>query len=326
MIGPLWPTHHLPPGLGDGPVQFPLQLLHGGGDGFLPREEAADAGGARPALRGVHRVSGAQAAHHRGEPLVRRGVMTLFPACNRQLESGRLDEVTVTTNGALLARYAAELAACGVRRINVLAGLAGSRALPRPDAARAARRGPRGGLRRTACRAEAADQRRCAGQASRPRVRRGCVAWCGSEGHDLGVHRGRCRRRDRTGAGRPLRCRSDEVRRRLRGTLDPAGDRLPTAGPARYVRVAETAAALGYHPYSHNFCRGVQPCPAHLHRTALSLPGPGRRGGPAGAAAGPGRATRRSSGPSWRRSARKPRGHDFDRGPYRGPGPRSSAS
>ena len=54
-----------------------------------------------------------------GEPLVRRGVMNLFRSLGRHLQSGALDELTVTTNGSQLPRYAEELAACGVRRINV---------------------------------------------------------------------------------------------------------------------------------------------------------------------------------------------------------------
>jgi cyclic pyranopterin phosphate synthase len=54
-----------------------------------------------------------------GEPLVRRGIMTLFHSLTRHLESGALEEVTVTTNGSQLARHAKELAACGVKRINV---------------------------------------------------------------------------------------------------------------------------------------------------------------------------------------------------------------
>lgn len=65
-------------------------------------------------LRGVRklRLTG-------GEPLVRRDVMTLFRSLSRHMESGRLDELTVTTNGSQLARHAADLAACGVKRINV---------------------------------------------------------------------------------------------------------------------------------------------------------------------------------------------------------------
>src|SRR5436309_1094352 len=54
-----------------------------------------------------------------GEPLVRRGIMTLVASLSRHLASGALDELTVTTNGSQLAKYARELAACGVKRINV---------------------------------------------------------------------------------------------------------------------------------------------------------------------------------------------------------------
>src|SRR5216683_7644947 len=54
-----------------------------------------------------------------GEPLVRRGIMTLVAALSRHLVSGALDELTLTTNGSQLRKYAADLAACGVKRINV---------------------------------------------------------------------------------------------------------------------------------------------------------------------------------------------------------------
>ena len=54
-----------------------------------------------------------------GEPLVRRDIMRLFHALGRHLKSGALSELTLTTNGSQLARYAAELADAGVRRINV---------------------------------------------------------------------------------------------------------------------------------------------------------------------------------------------------------------
>src|SRR5208283_3701681 len=54
-----------------------------------------------------------------GEPLVRRNVMSLFRGLSRHLASGALDEVTLTTNGSQLARFAHELADCGVERINV---------------------------------------------------------------------------------------------------------------------------------------------------------------------------------------------------------------
>src|SRR5438046_156811 len=54
-----------------------------------------------------------------GEPLVRRDIMTLFHALGRHLKAGALDELTLTTNGSQLARYAEELRDCGVRRVNV---------------------------------------------------------------------------------------------------------------------------------------------------------------------------------------------------------------
>ncbi len=54
-----------------------------------------------------------------GEPLVRKNIMHLVRQLSRHLGSGGLDELTLTTNGSQLARHAAELADCGVRRINV---------------------------------------------------------------------------------------------------------------------------------------------------------------------------------------------------------------
>src|SRR5947199_74044 len=54
-----------------------------------------------------------------GEPLVRRGIMTLVASLSRHLSSGALDELTLTTNGSQLPKYAGELASCGVKRINV---------------------------------------------------------------------------------------------------------------------------------------------------------------------------------------------------------------
>ena len=54
-----------------------------------------------------------------GEPLVRKGIMTLVESLSRHLKSGALEELTLTTNGSQLARYAKELAQHGVKRINV---------------------------------------------------------------------------------------------------------------------------------------------------------------------------------------------------------------
>ncbi len=54
-----------------------------------------------------------------GEPLVRKNIMWLFEALSRHLKSGALDELTLTTNGSQLPRFAKRLAECGVKRVNV---------------------------------------------------------------------------------------------------------------------------------------------------------------------------------------------------------------
>src|SRR5207247_5896095 len=54
-----------------------------------------------------------------GEPLVRRGIMTLVDSLARHLRSGQLDELTLTTNGSQLEKYAHDLRAAGICRINV---------------------------------------------------------------------------------------------------------------------------------------------------------------------------------------------------------------
>ncbi len=54
-----------------------------------------------------------------GEPLVRRDIMHLFRRLSRHLDTGALEELTLTTNGTQLGRFAPELAALGIRRVNV---------------------------------------------------------------------------------------------------------------------------------------------------------------------------------------------------------------
>ena len=54
-----------------------------------------------------------------GEPLVRKNIMMLIRNLSRHLQKGTLDELTLTTNGSQLPKYATELFDCGVRRVNV---------------------------------------------------------------------------------------------------------------------------------------------------------------------------------------------------------------
>jgi GTP 3',8-cyclase len=188
-----------------------------------------------------------------GEPLVRRGIMTLVSSLSRHLSTGTLDELTLTTNGSQLKRYAAELAAHGVRRINV------SLDTLDPDKFRAITRWGdlsvvRGGI----------DAARAAGLA----VKINAVAlkgvnedelpklleWTHGNGMDLTIIE--VMPLGDIGEGRldqylPLSI----VRARLaeRFTLEDIDYR--TGGPARYVRVAETGGRLGFiTPLTHNFC------------------------------------------------------------------------
>ncbi len=188
-----------------------------------------------------------------GEPLVRRGIMTLFASLSRHLAAGTLDELTVTTNGSQLARYASELAGHGVRRINV------SLDTLDPDKFRAITRW--GELDKVLAGVAAA---KAAGLA----VKINAVAlkgvnedelvrlteWAHGEGMDLTIIE--VMPLGDIGEGRldqylPL----SMVRARLaeRFTLEDIDYR--TGGPARYVRVAETGGRLGFiTPLTHNFC------------------------------------------------------------------------
>src|SRR5207247_5541550 len=85
---------------------------------FLPKAELLT-------LEELDRVCGAFVRHGvrklrltGGEPLVRRDIMTLFRALGRHIKTGALDELTLTTNGSQLARYADELRQCGVRGVD----------------------------------------------------------------------------------------------------------------------------------------------------------------------------------------------------------------
>jgi cyclic pyranopterin phosphate synthase len=188
-----------------------------------------------------------------GEPLVRRGIMTLFSSLSRHLATGAFDELTVTTNASQLEKYAAELAACGVRRINV------SLDTLDPDKFRAI---TRWGELDQVLRGIAAAQR--AGLAIKinavalkgvnedelPQL----LAWAHGEGMDLTLI-------EVMPLGEIGEMRLDQylplslVRARLaeRFTLEEIDYR--TGGPARYVRVAETGGRLGFiTPLTHNFC------------------------------------------------------------------------
>lgn len=188
-----------------------------------------------------------------GEPLVRKGIMTLIESLSRHIRSGALDELTLTTNGSQLAKYAAELAAHGVRRINV--------SVDTLDEAKFRHITRWGDLNKVLEGIEAAHAAGLAvkinavalkdfNEAEIPDMLR----WTHGQGMDLtlietmpmGDIDG-----DRTDQYLPL----SRVRANLMDhfTLDDIPYR--TGGPARYVQVKETGGRLGFiTPLTHNFC------------------------------------------------------------------------
>ena len=189
-----------------------------------------------------------------GEPLVRRDIMTFFRSMTRHLDSGTLKELTVTTNGSQLARFADDLYAAGVRRINV--------SLDTLDEDKFARVTRWGRLPQVLKAIDAA-------QKAGLRVKINTVAlkgfnedelfslaeWCSSRDMDLTfievMPMGDLGGEDRIGQYWSL----NDLRARLseQFTLTDLAHR--TGGPARYVRLEETGQQIGFiTPLTHNFC------------------------------------------------------------------------
>ena len=203
-----------------------------------------------------------------GEPLVRRNVMSLVRSLSRHLETGALRELTLTTNGSQLARFATELRDHGVRRVNV--------SLDTLDAEKFRAITRWGDLDKVLSGIEAA---RSAGLA----VKINAVAlknlnedeipslmeW--AHGKDMALTLIEVMPMGEIGEGRidqylPLSL----VRARLAKhyTLTDLDDN--TGGPARYVRVSETGGKLGFiTPMTHNFCESCNrvriTCTGTLH-------------------------------------------------------------
>lgn len=188
-----------------------------------------------------------------GEPLVRRGIMTLVASLSRHLATGALKELTLTTNGSQLAKYAVELKALGVERINVSLDTLDA------DKFRAITRW--GELDKVLAGIDAA-------QAAGLQVKINAVALKGVNEDEIGdlVAWAHGRSMDLTvievmPLGDVGEARLDQylplsmVRSRLaeRYTLEDIDYR--TGGPARYVRIKETGGRLGFiTPLTHNFC------------------------------------------------------------------------
>ena len=196
-----------------------------------------------------------------GEPLVRRNVMGLVRSLSRHLTTGALDELTLTTNGSQLARFAQELADCGVRRVNV--------SLDTLDPVKFRSITRWGDIDKVLSGIEAA---RSAGLA----VKINAVAlknlnedeipalmeW--AHGKAMGLTLIEVMPMGDIGEGRI----DQYVRLEKHYTLTDLAD--DTGGPARYVRVTETGGKLGFiTPMTHNFCESCNrvriTCTGTLH-------------------------------------------------------------
>ncbi len=188
-----------------------------------------------------------------GEPLVRRGIMTLMKKLGRHLDSGALEELTLTTNGSQLSRYANELYEYGVRRINVSLDTLDEakfvavtrwgkydKVMAGIDAARAA--GLRVKINTVALKGVNDDEIE------------DIVRWCGEKDMDvtfietmpMGEIDG-----DRSEQYLPL----SQVRADMAKTWTLDENDHDSGGPARYVSLRETGQRVGFiTPLSHNFC------------------------------------------------------------------------
>jgi cyclic pyranopterin phosphate synthase len=244
-----------------------------------------------------------------GEPLVRRDITTLFRSLSRHVEAGTLEEITLTTNGSQLARFADELARCGVRRVNV--------SLDTLDPGRFKAITRRGDLARVLAGVDAAQRAGLAVKINAVALKgvnedefEPMVRW--AHGRGIGVTFIEVMPLGDVEAERfeqhlPLTQVRAQLARHF--TLQETDHR--TGGPARYVRSIETGGLIGFiTPLTHNFCESCNrvrvTCTGTLymclgHEDAADLRTPLR------ASEGNERlhATIREA------IARKPKGHDF---------------
>jgi len=189
-----------------------------------------------------------------GEPLVRKNIMELIRSLSRHLSSGTLEELTLTTNGSQLVKYADDLARCGVKRVNV--------SIDTLDPERFT------AITRWGKLPVVLDGLRAAKEAGL-KVKINTVAlkgvnddevvdlvdWAGREGHDITfievMPMGDIGGENRLDQFFPISMLRAKLQQRW--TLTETSER--TGGPARYVRLEETGQRVGFiTPLTHNFC------------------------------------------------------------------------
>ncbi len=189
-----------------------------------------------------------------GEPLVRKNIMGLVRSLSRHLKSGALDELTLTTNGSQLAKYAGDLAEAGIRRVNV--------SVDTLDSAKFTRITRWGKLPQVL-------EGLAAAKVAGLRVKINTVAlkgvndeevfdlieWAGAEGHDLTfievMPMGDIGGEARLDQYLPISLLRARIKTRY--TLEDSDHK--SGGPARYATLSETGQRLGFiTPLTHNFC------------------------------------------------------------------------
>jgi cyclic pyranopterin phosphate synthase len=190
-----------------------------------------------------------------GEPLVRKGIMTLFEDLGRHLQSGALEELTLTTNGSQLEKYAQPLADIGVRRINI--------SVDSLDPGRFKALTRIGDLGKVLAGVDAALDAGLKVKINAVALKGinddefdNLIQWCGDRGCDMTLIEtmplGEISE-DRTDRYLPLSVVRSELEKNW--TLTDSTHR--TGGPARYTKVEETGQYLGFiTPLTHNFCEG----------------------------------------------------------------------
>ena len=189
-----------------------------------------------------------------GEPLVRRNIMEFFNSISRHLKTGALKELTLTTNGSQLHRFAEQLAEIGIRRINVSLDTLNEekfsqitrwgrlvQVLNGIDAALAA--GIKIKINTVALKDFNEDELEK------------IVKWCANRKMDLTfievMPMGDIGNENRLNQYWPI----SDLRKRLTKTWTLEDTDEQTGGPARYVRVNETGQKIGFiTPMTHNFC------------------------------------------------------------------------
>jgi cyclic pyranopterin phosphate synthase len=189
-----------------------------------------------------------------GEPLVRKNIIEFFSSISRHLKSGKLKELTLTTNGSQLERFAEPLASIGVTRINV--------SLDTLNTDKFKKITRWGRLEKVLSGIQAAKEAGLKVKINVVALKKTnedelneFVSWCGKEGFDLTfievMPMGDFSEENRLGQYWSMK----NVRKELEKKWTLKDIEFQTGGPARYVQVIETKGRIGFiTPLSHNFC------------------------------------------------------------------------